>query len=150
MIGMLRMSSREGLRSYMEFRKLWIGCSISALGSYVTVLALPLTAMLVFGAGPIETGLLLAVQTGAMLVTSLFAGVWVDRLPRRPILIAADLASAVTIGSIPIAALLGQLRLEHLNVTARLAGGLSNVNLLASSALVPALVVRRRFAWFGE
>ncbi len=105
MIRTVRMSSSsEGLWFHAEFRKLWVGSSISALGSYVTVLALPLTAVLVFGAGPAQTGLLLAARTGAMLASSFFAGVLVDRLPRRPILIAADLASAVSLGSIPMAA----------------------------------------------
>ena len=49
-----------------------------------------------------------------MLATTLVAGVWVDRLPRRPILMATDLGSALAIGSIPGATVLGWLRLEHL------------------------------------
>jgi hypothetical protein len=68
-----------GLWRQPGFLTWWIARSISALGSQVTLLALPLTAVLVFGAGPAETGGLLAAETGAMLLVSLFVGVLVCR-----------------------------------------------------------------------
>jgi multisubunit Na+/H+ antiporter MnhG subunit len=63
-----------GLWRQPEFLKLWVGASISSLGSQVTILALPLTAVLLFGAGPAETGLLTAAGTAPMLLFVLVAG----------------------------------------------------------------------------
>src|SRR5919201_2880919 len=103
-----------GLWRQPEFMKVWLAATISGVGSQVTVLAVPLTAVLVFGAGPAETGLLTAAGVAPMLLFGLVAGAWVDRLPRRSVRIIADLGSAVVITAIPIAALLGVLRLDQL------------------------------------
>src|SRR5947209_15387361 len=100
---MLGRTSAAGLWHNPEFLKLWVGSSVSGIGSQVTVLAVPLTAVLLFGAGPAETGLLTAAGTAPMVLFSLIAGAWVDRLPRRPIRIITDLLSAVIVGSIPLA-----------------------------------------------
>ena len=125
-----------------DFVKLWSGFTIAVVGSQVTVLALPLTAVLVLGAGATETGLLVAFRMAPSLVVGLFIGAWVDRLPRRPILVASDLGSALVIGSIPIAAALGALTLTQLYVVAFLAGLFAVSTELARSALVPSLVGR--------
>jgi MFS family permease len=126
-----------------EFLKLWIGSSISSLGSQVTVLAMPLTAVLIFNAGPQETGLLTAAGVAPMLLFNLIAGAWVDRLPRRPVRIVADLANALVIGSVPIAAMLKQLRLEHLYVAAFLGGTCTVWSRLTMSAMLPRIVGRK-------
>ena len=122
---------------------MWIAASISAVGSQVTVLAVPLTAVLVFGAGPADTGLLTAAGVAPMLLLGLVAGAWVDRLPRRSVRIVADLASAGVITTIPIAALLGVLRLEHLYVATFLAGCCAVFSRLSVTAMLPALVGRQ-------
>ena len=72
-----------GLWNNREFLKLWAGQSISLLGSQVTTLALPLTAVLVLKASPTQMGILGAVQLAPFLLLSLFVGVWVDQLSRR-------------------------------------------------------------------
>src|SRR5215831_5471809 len=126
-----------------EFLKLWAGSSISTLGSQITVLALPLTAVLLFQAGPAETGLLTAAGIAPMLLFGLPAGAWVDRLPRRPVRIAADLASALVIASVPLAALFGVLQLGQLYVAAFLAGTCAVWTRLSVSAMLPSLVGRR-------
>ncbi|MBI3971461.1 MAG: MFS transporter [Chloroflexi bacterium] len=87
-----------GLRHHADFLKLWTGATVSALGSQITFLALPLTAVLVLGAEPAEMGLLEAAQAAPFLLIGLFAGVWVDRLHRRPILMYADLGRAALVG----------------------------------------------------
>jgi len=92
-----------------DFVKLWSGFSIAVVGSQVTVLALPLAAVLVLGAGATETGLLVAFRMAPSLVVGLFIGAWVDRIPRRPILVGSDIGSAIVIGSIPVAAAMGRL-----------------------------------------
>jgi MFS family permease len=125
-----------------DFAKLWAGFTIAVIGSQVTVLALPLTAVLVLGAGATETGLLVAFRMAPSLVVGLFIGAWVDRLPRRPILVGSDIGSAIVIGSIPVAAAFGRLGLPQLYVVAFLAGLFAISTEFARSALVPSLVGR--------
>src|SRR3984893_17511212 len=108
--------SLSGLWRHPEFMKLWAGETISRFGSAISALAIPLTAALVLNASPAQMGLLGAFEFAPFLLLSLFAGVWVDRSPRRPILIVADLGRALLLATIPIAALLGVLRIEHLYV----------------------------------
>ena len=110
-----------------DFRRLWLGYSISALGSEITVLALPITAAVLLGAPALQMGLLTAAATLPNLVIGLLAGVWVDRLPRRrPILVVTDLASAAALLSIPVAWWLGVLTIIQL-VVVELAVGCARV-----------------------
>jgi MFS family permease len=127
-----------------EFLKLWTGFTIARVGSQITVLALPLTAVLLLGAGATETGLLVAAQMLPSIVAGLFIGVWVDRLPRRPILIWSDIASAMVIASVPLAAALSALSLAQLYVVSFLGGAFAVSTDLARSAMVPSLVGRTR------
>jgi MFS family permease len=123
-----------------EFNKLWFGNSVSLLGSQVTILALPLTAVLLFGAGPSETGMLTAAGVAPMVLFSLIAGAWVDRMPRRPVRIAVDLLSALIVGSVPLMAILGVLRFEYLYVVTFLAGTCALVSRLTIAVMLPTLV----------
>ena len=127
-----------------DFVRLWTGFTIARIGSQITVLALPLTAVLLLGAGPTETGLLVAAQMLPSIVAGLFIGVWVDRLPRRPILIWSDIGSAIVIASVPLAAALGTLSLGQLYVVSFLGGGFAVSTDLARAAMVPSLVGRTR------
>src|SRR5712692_9482817 len=105
-----RGTSRSTLWRNRDFVKLWAGQTVSLAGSQVTTLALPLTAVLLLRATPVQTGLLYAAQFAPFLVLTLFAGVLVDRMRRRPILIVADLGRALLLGLIPLFAWLGWLR----------------------------------------
>jgi len=78
-----------------DFLKLWAGETISLLGSQVTLLAIPLTAALALNATPLQMGMLGTVQYIPWLLVGLLAGAWVDRLRRRPVMVAADLGRAV-------------------------------------------------------
>ena len=133
-----------GLWRDPDFATVWAGQSISLIGSAVTQLALPLVAVLVLGATPTQMGFLTAAQTAPLVVVGLVAGAWVDRLPRRPLMIASDVIRAGLLGSIPAAALTGALRLEHLYAVALLAGTFSAIFNIAASAFVPILVGRDR------
>ena len=124
-----------------EFTKMWIGYSISRIGSEVTVLALPLTAVLLLGAGATETGLLVAARN-APVILGLVVGVWVDRHPRRPVLIASPLLNAIAIASIPLAAAIGALSLWQLYVVSLIAGGFGLATGIARNAFLPAVVGR--------
>ncbi|HEV8637626.1 MAG TPA: hypothetical protein VG370_25690 [Chloroflexota bacterium] len=98
-----------GLWRHPDFLKMWGGGAVSAVGWHISGVALPLTAVLALGATPGQMGLLVAADRVPPLAFGLFAGVWVDRVRRRPILIGADVGRALLLGSIPIAALLGGL-----------------------------------------
>jgi MFS family permease len=78
-----------------NFLLLWCGQSISQVGSQVTIWALPLTAVLVLHASPMQTGLLTAASIAPYVLAGLLAGAWVDRVQRRPLMIAADVGRAL-------------------------------------------------------
>jgi MFS family permease len=94
-------SAAPTLSRHPDFLKLWVGDTISQFGSQITALAIPLTAALLLGATPFEMGLLGTVEMLPFLLISLPAGVWVDRMPRRRVLISGDLVRAVALGTIP-------------------------------------------------
>jgi MFS family permease len=131
---------RPGLWNNPEFLSLWAGQTISLLGDQVSNLALPLTAAIVLGVSPAEMGLLGALGTLPYLLLGLFAGAMVDRWPRRPVLITADLGRALLLGIIPIAFVLGVLRLEVLFGVALIVGVFNVFFVVAYGAFVPSVV----------
>ena len=131
-----------GLWRNADFIKLWAGQTISQLGSRITRDGLPLAAVLVLEATPSQMGLLAALGSAPVLVLGLVAGVWVDRLRRRPILIMADLGRAVLLATIPLAAVMGVLSIGQLYVVAALAGVLTLFFDVAYQSYLPSLVER--------
>lgn len=125
------------------FRLLWAGQSISILGDHVTLLALPLAAVLVVDAGAAEMGILAAAGWAPHLLLSLAAGVWLDRSRRRrAVCIAADVARAAVLATVPLAYALDALTIEHLVAVAFLIGSLTVVFDTGLGIIFP-LVVRR-------
>src|SRR3712207_5164879 len=100
---------RANLWRHADFMRFWLGQTISEFGSGLG--ALSLTAILLLGASPAQVGVLAALGGLPVLVIGLQAGVWVDRVRRRPLLIAADLLNALLMLSVPVAWFLGVLRL---------------------------------------
>jgi MFS family permease len=92
-----------GLWRHPDFVKLWSAETVSQFGTQFTQLALPLAAIDVLHASAFEVAALTTVEFLPFLLVSLPAGVWVDRLRRRPMLVAGDLARAALLASIPIA-----------------------------------------------
>lgn len=131
-----------GLWRHPDFLKLWSGETISLFGSQVTLLALPLTAVLLLKATPAEMGLLAAVEFLPFLVLSLFAGVWVDRLRRRPILILTDIGRGLLLGSVPLAYFFNVLSIELLYGVALLTGIMTVFFDVAYQSYLPSLVER--------
>ena len=84
----------RGLWHHPAFLKLWAASAVSDVGSQVSALALPCIAALTLGAPPWQMGLLSAAEPAPILFVGLFAGVWVDRLRRRPLMIAMDIGRA--------------------------------------------------------
>jgi len=134
--------SFTGLWRHPEFLKLWTGQTVSLFGSQITLLALPLTAIGTLDASPTQMGLLRAASVAPFLLFGLLAGVWVDRIRRRPVLIGADLGRALVLGSIPVAALLGVLCIEQLYAVAFVTGVLTLFFDVAYQAFLPSLVRR--------
>ena len=120
--------------------RLWAGQTVSRLGSVVTRTALPLVALLVLGAGPRELAVLVISQSLGVLLVGLVAGAWVDRLRRRPLLIATDVIRGLLLFSIPLAQGLGVLRLEQLYVVAFVESCLATLFSSAYPAYVPSLI----------
>ena len=125
-----------------DFLKLWAGQSISLIGSEVTALALPLTAALTLNASPAQMGILGAVQYAPALLLGLFAGVWIDRVRRRPILLFADVGRALLLASIPVAILLGAHSMNYLYGVAFAVGALTVLFSVAYQAYLPSLVAK--------
>jgi MFS family permease len=123
-----------------DFLKLWAGQTVSELGSVVTRTAVPLVALLVLGAGPLEMALLVVAGSLAVLMVGFFAGAWVDRLRRRPLLIGSDAVRAVLLFSIPIAYAAGILRMEQLYLVTFVEGCLGSLFDAAYPAYVPSLI----------
>jgi predicted MFS family arabinose efflux permease len=131
-----------GLWRHPDFRKFWVGQTISLLGSQVSLLAIPLTAVMVLAASPTQMGVLVAVESAPWLVVGLFAGVWVDRIHRRPVMITADLGRAGLLILIPIAAANGALRIELLYIVSFAVSVLTVFANVAQQSFLPSLVQR--------
>jgi MFS family permease len=114
------------------------------VGSRISRDGLPLMAVLVLGATPADMGALTAIGAAAMLVFSLLAGVWVDRVRRRPVMIAADLGRAALLATIPLAAALHRISMAQVYVVVALTGTLTVFFDVAYQSLVPSLVTRER------
>jgi Na+/melibiose symporter-like transporter len=131
------------LRRNRDFRLLWIGESISEIGSSVTYLALPFVALVVLHASTFQVAALTAVGTIGWPLVALPAGVWVDRLSRRRVLIVTDVGRALALASIPIAAAVGALTLGQLYAVAAVAGVLGIFFAIAYPSYLPSLVDQR-------
>ena len=130
------------LRGNREFLKLWTGQAISASGSAITTVALPLAAVVTLGATPVEMGLLAALTVLPHLLFGLPAGLWVSRISLRRLMIGTDVGRALLLGAIPVLAWVDLLRMPHLYAVAFLAGVLTLLSDTASMTLLPALVPR--------
>lgn len=131
-----------GLWRNPDFMHLWAAETVSLLGSQITALALSLTAAVILEASPEQMGVLNAAGFLPFLLISLFAGVWVDRTRRKPILMIGDLGRAVLLGSIPLAAELHLLTMNQLIVVSFLVGILTVFFDVAYQSFLPSMVGR--------
>jgi predicted MFS family arabinose efflux permease len=116
--------------------------AVAQTGFQVSVVAIPLTAVLVLGASPVQLGLLVAAERLPFLVFALMAGVLVDRFSRRQLLIVASVLRAPLVLTIPIAAVLGWMTVTQLYVVAFLLGTLTVLSDVAALSIMPSLVPR--------
>lgn len=134
------MSGKSGLTR--NFTKLWAALSISLMGSSISTLALPLIAVVTIHASALEMGILAFAGQFPFLLCSLPLGVLVDRMRRRPLLIAADIASALLLATVPAVVPLGGPSFAQLCAVAFGVGTCQVVWAIAHYSYVPTLVGR--------
>src|SRR4051812_38602 len=134
------------LRENTNFRRYFVGQAVSLIGDQVTLIALPLTAVLALHASPGEMGALLTAALAPNLIFALHAGVWVDRRGRRrQVMIASDIGRGLLIATIPIAYAVGQLSWALLYTVAFLTGSLTVFFHVAYGAFFQVVVPREDY-----
>ncbi len=131
-----------GLLRNRDFLSLWGAETISQFGSQVSFLALPLVAILALEESAFKVAALTSVQFLPFLLFTLPAGVWVDRLRRKPILVAGDVGRAVALATIPAAHWAGTLNIWHLYAVGFVVGVCTVFFDVAYQSYLPALVGR--------
>jgi MFS family permease len=137
-----RPARARGVLGNPDFAKLFAGETISQIGSQVTQFTMPLVAIITLNATAFQVGILNALKFVPVIVIALFAGVWLDRRRRRPIMIMCALGNAVLIGLVPIASVAGFLSIGLLYVVITLAGSLTVIFDVGALSFVPFLVDR--------
>jgi MFS family permease len=129
-----------------EFRNLWLGQTISVFGDQVTLLAIPIVAVLILDAEPEQMGLLTAAGLLPHLLFSLPAGVWLDRVHRRRrLMIAADLLRAIVIASVAVAYVANVLTLAQLFAVTFIVGSLAVAFDISWSTIFVSVVERENY-----
>jgi MFS family permease len=131
-----------GVLSNRDFARLFAGETISQVGSQVTQFTMPLVAIITLHATAFQVGVLNALKFVPVIVVAVFAGVWLDRRRRRPIMIMCALGNAVLIGLVPLASSIGFLSIGLLYVVITLSGGLTVIFDVGALSYVPFLVDR--------
>jgi MFS family permease len=137
---------RGGLVHHRDFRLLWVGQGISDLGTAVSVVVIPLVAVVYLHASAFEVGALAALEWLPWLLVGLPAGVWVDRSRKRPLLIWCDVARMLLIASLPLAAAFGALIMAQLFAVALVTGLATVVFQVAYQSYLPTLIGRDELA----
>ena len=136
------MPRKSTLWRHRDFLKLWGGQAVSRLGSQISVLAFPLIAITVIKATTFQVALLTAVEFSPFILVGLPAGVWVDRMAKRPVLIAADIGRLVALASVPVAHELWRVTMLQLYAVAFATGVLTVFFDVAYQSYLPVLVTR--------
>ncbi len=138
--GQLSPGPRRTLWRHRDFMLLWSGQTVSEMGSAITLLALPLTAVVVLRASTFQVGLLSSASTAAFALIALPAGAIVDRHAKRRLMIWCDLARMLIIGSVPLAAALGVLTMGQLYAVALTTGVCTVFFDVSYQSYLPALI----------
>ena len=133
----------DHLWNHGDFVRLWFGKSISQFGTQISLVAIPLYAVLALNASPLEMGILAAAAGIPRLLLGFIAGAWVDRLRRKPILLITDVLRAATVATIPLSVLFGVESLTLLIAVQLVMGVLTSFFQAAWVPFVPSLVGRK-------
>src|SRR5499427_6646082 len=136
--------SLGGLWRSSDFMKLWTSLTVTAFGSQITNLALPLTAAVMLHATPWQMGVLVALETLPFALVSLHAGVLIDRVRKLPIVIAADIGRGIALLAIPVAAFTDSLSIEILYAVGFFCGVQNVVGGAAYQVLLAQMAGRER------
>ena len=131
---------RSSLWRHADYMKIWSAATISQMGSQVSQIAIPFIAAVVLRAAPFEVALLGAIEMLPFILFALPAGAWLDRVRRRPVLIAGDLGRAAALFSIPVAYAFGVLTIWQLYAVGFVAGLLTVFFDVADQSYLPALL----------
>ena len=134
--------AKPSLWRHADFRKLWAAATISVMGSQVTLFAVPFIALTMLQASVFQVSLLTAIEMLPFLLFTLPAGAWLDRVRRRPVLVAADIGRAVALLSIPAAHFAGSLSIGQLFVVAFVTGTFTAFFDIADQSFLPELIER--------
>ena len=140
----MRRFSPGGLWRHPDFMKLWGAETVSQLGTHVSQLALPFVAIIILEVNAFEVALLGVIEMAPFILISLPAGVWVDRLRRKPILVVCDIGRAVLLASIPVAYWLDSLTIWQLYVVGFAVGVLTVFFDVSYQSYLPSLVEREQ------
>jgi len=132
----------KSLWRHGDFMKLWGGETVSKIGSQVSLLAIPLIAITVLKVSTFEVGLLSAVEFSPFILVALHAGVWVDRFPKKRILVLGDLGRGAMLVSIPVAFALGGLTIWQLYLVGFVNGVMTVFFDVADQSYLPTILER--------
>jgi len=131
---------RRSLWRHADYMKIWSAATVSLMGSAVTQIALPYIATIFLGATPFEVAMLGMADMLPFLLFTLPAGAWLDRMRRRPVLVAGDLGRALALATIPLAYAFGVLTIWQLYVVGFTTGLLTVFFDVADQSYLPALL----------
>jgi MFS family permease len=128
----------------LAYRRLWMSIVISSFGGQVTMLALPLTAVLLLHASPTQMGLLTAMELLPFVLLSLPVGVWLDRVSKLPVYITGELTIGAVVASVPFAWWMDWLSIEWLYVCGFVIGTVYTIAGSAAQIVLTQVVARDR------
>lgn len=136
-------TARRSLWRHSDYMRIWIAATVSLMGSQVSQLAIPFIAAVILDCSPLEVALLGTVEMAPFVLFTLPAGAWLDRVRRRPVLIAGDFGRGLALLTIPIAYAAGALTIWQLYAVGFVTGSLTVFFDVADQSYLPALLERQ-------
>jgi MFS family permease len=128
------------LWDHRQFRRLLLGQTVSMFGNQVTLLALPTVAIMALHAGPMEVGLIGVLLYLPSPAFGMVAGVFIDRLPKKPVMVWSEVGRMLTLASVPVAFAFDSLSLDQVYTVAFVTGTLTTFFEVAYLSYIPGLV----------
>lgn len=130
------------LRRYRAFVRFWLASTVSDFGTYITSLALSVLILVTMNGTPLDQGLVNAARWTPYLLFGLVAGIWIDRFPRRTVLIGGDFGRGLVLAVVCVTAVTGILSVPTLMILMFAFGTLALTSDAAYQSFIPQLVPR--------